>query len=303
MAKKHTVDIHTHQEYGGRYCSEEIAPCSKAAIAILEAEKQCRELLRNSFLDTDEEIQSRYTALVEQGDIGIVESDADAIITYANNKLGRIINYCSGEVVGRSMFDFMSCDQAEITRQRLQKRRQGLADAYVGTLQKKYGEPVGVQIAANPLQFSRDGRYRGAVAIVINLSERKLQEEERFVHDRIEAKLAQVVPRLDKLRKEFSQLIEESLRIEQQGYTYARPTYRQGKYLVLVHQKEKGERKREYVGSDQSAINQALAKAVRGLRHKALKQEQENIDKRLRSVGFKLDQVLEIITPSIFDQF
>lgn len=80
------------------------------------------------------------------------------------------------------------------------------------------------------------------------------------------------------------------------GIIDASPFYQQGKYLYLIHPMRGGERKREYIGSDQAKIDVALACIDRYKIFKAHQEEMEGISRVMGRALADIGQMLFLIT-------
>ena len=89
---------------------------------------------------------------------------------------------------------------------------------------------------------------------------------------------AGVVPALDIVKEKRAALAREVAALERAGILEATPFYNKGKYLYLSYPMRRGERKREYVGADQTHITKALGKIERFKKHSELSREIVAID-------------------------
>jgi hypothetical protein len=85
-------------------------------------------------------------------------------------------------------------------------------------------------------------------------------------------------------------LEQELFKIERMGWCEAKPYYRNGKYLILVHPMVNGERVREYIGGDPEKIQDALDKVSRKDEYEALGKQLADVDCALSRVRMLLMQ-------------
>lgn len=89
-----------------------------------------------------------------------------------------MLGYTVEEMVGRSMFAFMD-DEGRVTAARnVERRRGGLSEHHPFRLQHRSGRAVWTEMASWPLP-PLDGRYRGAIAFVQDVTERLRLDAER----------------------------------------------------------------------------------------------------------------------------
>ena len=118
-----------------------------------------------------------YQRIVEATDEGAWIIDAEAITTYANAAMGRMLGYSPQEMVGRSLLHFM--DEAGVTHARanLERRREGIGDAHDFAFRRSDGTRLDATLTTNSLMVA--GRYTGSLAMVTDISDRT-RAEERF---------------------------------------------------------------------------------------------------------------------------
>ncbi len=82
---------------------------------------------------------------------------------------------------------------------------------------------------------------------------------------------AHIVPQLiESLCSRYREILTRMHELERAGIIYAKPHYRQGKYLYLIYPMKDGERRREYIGADPQKINEALQAVNRVHEYEAL---------------------------------
>lgn len=124
-------------------------------------------------LKTSEE---RYRTMVELAREGILIVDAEARLIFANKFLARMLGYFPEEILGQSVFAFMDEEARQLVQVMLERRRNGLSDAYELCFKKKDGAPLKTLVSAAPLLV--DGEFLGSVAIITDITLLKQVEEE-----------------------------------------------------------------------------------------------------------------------------
>lgn len=89
---------------------------------------------------------------------------------------------------------------------------------------------------------------------------------------------AGVVPALEAVVEKRAALAREIAALEKAGIVNATPFWNKGRYLYLSYPMKNYDREREYIGTDQARIDEALAKVERFKTHKALSQELSAVD-------------------------
>jgi two-component system, LuxR family, sensor kinase FixL len=124
--------------------------------------------------------EARYRELIESLHEGVWLVDEKGIILYSNPQMAKMLGYSMEEIIGRSIYDFMDKDIAEAARRDYEKRRKGESGLYERQYIKKDGERLYALVAASPL-FDKDGRFKGSLAGILDITVRK-QIEERLAY-------------------------------------------------------------------------------------------------------------------------
>lgn len=110
-------------------------------------------------------------SLVEiASDNGIWAIDENAVTTFVNEKMARMLGYSPHEMVGQLAHRFGAKDEADKARAQMELRRKGLKGQIEFRMRRKDGEFITGLFNASPL-FSETGKYKGTLAMVIDLSD------------------------------------------------------------------------------------------------------------------------------------
>ncbi|MCJ7463182.1 MAG: PAS domain S-box protein, partial [Thermoplasmata archaeon] len=130
--------------------------------------KLAEEMLRTS--------EENYRQLVDLAKEGIVTTDADAVIRFANPRMADMLGYHVDEMVGKPVFQFMNEHSAELAMHKFEDRKRGLAGRYELDFFRKDGTLVRANIGATPIK-DKDGDFSGSLAVVTDMTDRKMYEE------------------------------------------------------------------------------------------------------------------------------
>ncbi|MBM3147877.1 MAG: PAS domain S-box protein [Actinobacteria bacterium] len=129
--------------------------------------------------------EARYRDLLETLMEGIWALDAQASTTLVNPAMAAMLGYSVEEMDGRPLFDFMDDAAVETARQLFAHRSRGVAEQHEFEFRRKDGTPLFARLATTPLT-SADGSFRGTVAAVADITDRKRAEESlREAHERL----------------------------------------------------------------------------------------------------------------------
>jgi len=117
----------------------------------------------------------RYRRIVELASEGIWELDDDDRTVFVNPALATMLGYTVAEMLGKSLYDFMDPDARVSAAAKLERRRAGVAERHEHRLRHRDGHPIWTVSNAAPI-LDDDGQYRGALAIVTDITERRLAE-------------------------------------------------------------------------------------------------------------------------------
>lgn len=132
-----------------------------------------------------------FATIVETINDGIILLHLDSTITYVNASMATMLGYEREEMVGRSIFDFMSQTWADIARDNLKRRRDGVAEMFDHCWEHQEGGPVWTLVSAKPMH-DEDGERWGSLVAIQDISERKNAERRlREARDLLEERVAE----------------------------------------------------------------------------------------------------------------
>lgn len=124
------------------------------------------------------ESEKRYRQIVETAQEGIWKIDEENKTTFVNDKICEILAYSKEEMLGKDIFFFMDDEGRKIGTKFLQKKRSGYSEQFQFKYISKTGREVWTHVSANPL-FDESGIYKGALAMIADITGSKLAEVER----------------------------------------------------------------------------------------------------------------------------
>lgn len=149
------------------------------AIRDITDRRRAEEALRAS--------EEQYRRIVETANEGILATDCDGVIRFANPRMAEIVGATLDEVVGRNAADFMDADEAADHARRMAERATGVPGQYERRLRHSDGHEVWAALSASPI-VGDDGQFAGSFAMLADITGRKQAERER---ERLEAQLAE----------------------------------------------------------------------------------------------------------------
>jgi diguanylate cyclase (GGDEF)-like protein/PAS domain S-box-containing protein len=131
-----------------------------------------RHLMRARVEEALRQSELKHRLLVENLYEGIWLVDHDFNTTFVNGRAAQLLGYEVGDMLGKSMFAFMDSGYQETVRQYLARDLPGIHES---RFLRKDGSPIWTRVATKPL-FDEQGRYQGALAGIVDISERKRAE-------------------------------------------------------------------------------------------------------------------------------
>jgi two-component system, cell cycle sensor histidine kinase and response regulator CckA len=121
--------------------------------------------------------EKKYRQIVDTAREGIWLIDDQSRTTFANRALEKMLGYAPGEMLGKSVFEFLDGEGRARTEQSLARRRQGVSERQDQKYLHKDGTPVWVLMEASPM-LDDAGNYSGGLAMVTNVTDRKRAEDD-----------------------------------------------------------------------------------------------------------------------------
>ena len=125
--------------------------------------------------------EEKYRQIVETAQEGIWMINENNYISFVNKKMCEIFKYPEEEMIGKDIFYFMQDDWKEEGFKGMERRKKGIIEDLDFSFITKTGEPIWVNLSANPV-FDIQGKYCGALAMVSDITEKKLLQQKLLEH-------------------------------------------------------------------------------------------------------------------------
>ncbi|MGH8986487.1 MAG: PAS domain S-box protein [Acidimicrobiia bacterium] len=128
--------------------------------------------------------EQQYRLIVESTNEGFWAIDAAGVTTFVNRRMGEMLGWDPGEMVGVHFFDFMEADAREAAGARLERGLDAATGMHDLRLRHRNGSDVWTRLARSPLA-DLSGNFVGAIAVVTDITEqRRVDEGVRLAQDR-----------------------------------------------------------------------------------------------------------------------
>ena len=114
--------------------------------------------------------------------------------------------------------------------------------------------------------------------------------------NKMRAEAVRVPELIESLSRKYREILVRMHELERAGLIYAKPHYRQGKYLYLIYPMKDGERRREYIGADPEKIESALQAINRVHEYEALSSKLARTEGCLSQGQSQLDQLIRTLS-------
>lgn len=128
--------------------------------------------VEKKLMETNKRLETIFETALE----GIITVDENENITFTNKAFAEMLGYQENEVMGANLRRFTDEEGFQKIVEQTQIRRKGETSRYEITLYHKDGKPRILHVSASPL-WNEKGEYIGAMAIVMDVTERKQIEE------------------------------------------------------------------------------------------------------------------------------
>ena len=159
----HTKATVTYQKDGNTYVDGVTSDVTKR--------KKAEEALRQS--------ERKYRQLVDLAQEGIWAIDTESNTVFTNPKMAQMLGYTVEEMLGRSLFSFMDERGVSIAKYLVERRKAGITEEHDFEFVRKDGTRVYATVGTSPITDEK-GNYSGALAVVVDVTQRRLAEEARL---------------------------------------------------------------------------------------------------------------------------
>ena len=157
---------------------------AQAILRNLSERKYSEKVLRES--------EEKYRTLIEALNEGIWKIDKNAVTTFVNQHMADMLGCAVDEMIGESLFSFMDDRGKKIAKEKLEQRKQGEYENHDFEFIRKDGKRLYAALETSPI-LDESGEYNGAIAGVIDLTERRLAENElqkRYESEQVISKIS-----------------------------------------------------------------------------------------------------------------
>ena len=162
-----------------------------------------------------------FDSIVEAINEGILIVRFGGEIMYVNKRMAEMLGYTPEEMVGHMLFDFMSEEWAEFTRDNLERRKEGVEEVFDHKFLHKNGEPVWTMVSTKPV--SEHGGFRGSLVAIRDISRRKRMENDlQEARDELEERVQERTTQLREANEALQEEVQERRAAEEKALEASR---------------------------------------------------------------------------------
>jgi two-component system cell cycle sensor histidine kinase/response regulator CckA len=140
--------------------------------------------LRNQ--DALQASEERYRSIIETTTEGVWTLDGQDKTTFVNRRMAQMMGYSVDEMIGRPLLDLLHEKDRKKGAASIIERHQGAAEQSDFPLHRRDGKEFWVMMSSCPF-LDQQGQYAGALAMFIDISERRSLEEQLRQAQKMEA--------------------------------------------------------------------------------------------------------------------
>ncbi|WP_295667916.1 PAS domain-containing sensor histidine kinase [uncultured Mucilaginibacter sp.] len=160
-----------------RWVENKVVPCLDEMGRLTRVDGITRDITDSKAAEEKHrQSETWYRQIVESAQEGIWTIDENEKTNFVNKKMADILGYSPNEVLGKELYDFMDEEGKAYAIACMERRRRGSKENLDIRYKTKTGEDVWANISANPI-IDETGKYKGALAMVTDITQRKLDEE------------------------------------------------------------------------------------------------------------------------------
>jgi diguanylate cyclase (GGDEF)-like protein/PAS domain S-box-containing protein len=123
-----------------------------------------------------ERSEERFRRIVHNAEEGIWEIDAASRTSFVNPKMAQMLGYSIEEMLEQPLVAFMDEEGRIILERNIAQRQRGVSERHEFKFIRKDGRDLWATLATNPI-FDADGTYRGALALVTDVTASRASAE------------------------------------------------------------------------------------------------------------------------------
>lgn len=143
--------------------------------AVLDGESKTPLLLAAAHAALRES-EARYRSILETANEGIFTIDTHSMITFVNRRVSEILGYAVEDMVGKSLFRFVSEAAAVLSALRAERSQRGISEEYEVSFLRKDGTELWALLKTSPMQTAN--KHSGTLAMMTDRTRDRSDRDE-----------------------------------------------------------------------------------------------------------------------------
>jgi PAS domain S-box-containing protein len=140
--------------------------------------------------------ETQFRRIVETANEGIWELNAEARITFVNDRMAQMVGYSPSEMIGRKKWDFLFDEDQATVRALFERRRAGISEQADVRFRHYDGRAIWIMMSARPV-IDELGGFRGCLDMFTDITERvraeiEVRESQSFTRSVLDSLPAQI---------------------------------------------------------------------------------------------------------------
>lgn len=121
------------------------------------------------------ESEEKYRRLIEDSTEGVWVFDENANTSLLNPRMAEMLGYTINEMNGKSLYAFMEENEVKKAKLKFKNRKDGIKEEHEIEFLHKNGNRIYTILSSSPI-FDQNGKFKGAMAFIKDITERKRAE-------------------------------------------------------------------------------------------------------------------------------
>lgn len=122
------------------------------------------------------ESEEKYRRLIEDSTEGVWVFDENAKTSLLNPRMAEMLGYTINEMNGKSLYAFMEENEAKKTKLKFKNRKDNIKEEHEIEFLHKNGNKIYTILSSSPI-FDQNGKFKGTMAFIKDITERKRAEK------------------------------------------------------------------------------------------------------------------------------
>ncbi len=132
------------------------------------------------------ESEARFRHLIEVMGEGLWVLDGQGLTTFVNRRMAEMLGYAPGDMVGRSLFEFMEASEVPQARRNMANRLDGQDARHDFKFRRKDGAELWTIVTGTPV-LDEAGQIVSVLGVITDITERRRQEQAQLQSQKLES--------------------------------------------------------------------------------------------------------------------